>query len=390
MIHFVTGKPGGGKSYYSLRQIVEDLAKTERWIVTNLPIVLEELAEYLHNRYPEPIDIRRRIRLLSDDEVRDFWRHYPGFDLPGTTEEIAGMKAKAGKTLTDFSKLNEIDYPGTLFVIDEVHLHFSARQWQSIGDDCELFMSQHRKLKSDVLLVTQHSEKVDKNMRRNAQDFTVLRNMETERMWLGVTFKKRLRRQTYLHQPSRMDTPMESGWFQLDVSGLAKCYNTAAGVGIAGRLDVRENHRGGSWVRWVLVIGILAVIGFLIPKGLGALSRNFVQSATGVGAETIRKSVGVADVALTDAQAAKIEQRVYVKPEVVYAKQETKVNEPVPYGEPGWVGIAALGRVDGFGLGTNQWWQLTDGRILRPSTPGVSSWGEGWVLYRGQLLEYFK
>jgi hypothetical protein len=46
MIHFVVGKPGGGKSYYAVRQLCHELLHGDRFIVTNLALNLDALADY--------------------------------------------------------------------------------------------------------------------------------------------------------------------------------------------------------------------------------------------------------------------------------------------------------------------------------------------------------
>jgi hypothetical protein len=276
-IHFVTGKPGGGKSYFTVRQIVEELRRSERQIITNVALNLDALAEYCHENIEKPVDVNKRIRMLTEAEVYTFWRCFVGMTITKTRRLGEGQDKPF---VTDYAELETLSsYEGALFIIDEVHLYFSARDWQKTGPDCEFFFSQHRKLKSDVFLVTQHCEKVDKNMRRNAQDFTVLRNMETEKLWMGVTFKKTLRRATYLQQPVRGDAPMESGYFRLDVAGLGKLYNTAAGVGIVGRLDVRENHGGrGIWV-WVALAVVAALCAWVFPQVVGFGAKKFINGA---------------------------------------------------------------------------------------------------------------
>ena len=51
-IHFVSGKPGGGKTLYGLKLIVEELVLGKREIFTNVPLNLPELNAYVQARYP--------------------------------------------------------------------------------------------------------------------------------------------------------------------------------------------------------------------------------------------------------------------------------------------------------------------------------------------------
>lgn len=291
MIHFVTGKPGGGKSYFALRQLVRELEVSERWVVTNLSLKLPELADYCHRRIFKPIDLNKRLRLLEANEVRDFWRHYPMLELRQTCKALGPDKPD----VTDFGPLESYaeGNPGTLFILDEIHLYFGARDWMKVSADAEFFFCQHRKLRSDVLLITQHSEKVDKNMRRNAEDFTVLRNMESQRLFLGVSLRKTFRRSTYPFQPTRQDQPTESGFFRIDVSDLANCYNTAAGVGIVGRLDVRTKAKGrGPWV-WALALLAVCIVAWSIPSLINKGTKAFmgkVMSGIGVTPPVVASS----------------------------------------------------------------------------------------------------
>lgn len=371
MINFVTGKPGGGKSYYAVRQLLFELENTERFIVTNLSLNMEEIAVYLHERCKTPIDLAKRVRLLTVDEVRRFWQCYPGLTIRGRCKALGADMPE----VTDFSELESLaDYPGTLFLIDEVHLYFSARDWQKTGVDCEFFFSQHRKLKSDVMLITQHCEKVDKNMRRNAQDFTVIRNMQSEKLWLGVSLGKTLRRATYLQQPLRNDSPMESGFFKLDVAGLGKLYNTAAGVGIAGRLDVRSKSMGRGWWVWALAIVGIIVAAYALPRLLGYGIAKSVKSLVS-GAQS-----GMRDV---------VKVRTNVPP--VAAVVATNV-VPSSVGEVAKVSSAVdvsiqpvrLARVLFVPSRPNVTrWILSNGEVIGVRSVGFESGGEDWVQYRG-------
>ena len=40
-IHFISGKPGGGKGLYCMKLILDELVKGRRPVVTNLPIKIQ-------------------------------------------------------------------------------------------------------------------------------------------------------------------------------------------------------------------------------------------------------------------------------------------------------------------------------------------------------------
>ena len=75
MITFIVGRPRGGKSYFAVRQVCRTLRLTERQVVTNLPLHLDKLAEWCHENIEKPVDLSKRVRILKDEEVMNFWRY---------------------------------------------------------------------------------------------------------------------------------------------------------------------------------------------------------------------------------------------------------------------------------------------------------------------------
>lgn len=223
MIHFVQGKPGGGKTLYALRLIIAELVRGNRRVVTNVALKLPELNEYLQIKYPkETINLFERVRILQEAELKTFWQ----------------FRAPPGENYETWAH-------GALIVLDEVHLYFNARKWMDTGDACLHYLSQHRKLGDDVICVTQHPDNVDKQFRSVAQDFSVIKNGYTAKIgWFrGLPM---FTRTSYNTQPSgTKQEPFETARFQLDAKGMASCYDTAAGVGVLGRsADTKKAPRG--------------------------------------------------------------------------------------------------------------------------------------------------
>ena len=82
-VHFISGKPGGGKSLYAVRLVVDELVHGSRVVITNLPLELGRLNEFLQERFPgKTVDIFQRIVLLEDGDVahgtQRFWTVRPG------------------------------------------------------------------------------------------------------------------------------------------------------------------------------------------------------------------------------------------------------------------------------------------------------------------------
>lgn len=261
-IHFITGKPGGGKSLYAMKLLVEELVYGGRHIMTNLPVRLGELNAYLQEEYPNRnIDVLGRVTLLTDDEAAEFWTHRPGgVRIPRLTQD----QWKGGGR-PDYSAVQD---SGVWYAIDEIHNYFNARAWTETGRDVLFYLSQHRKLGDTVLCITQSTMNVDKQFRSVAQDYTFLRNLKKERYGIfrmpGLFVRK-----TFTEPPGPNSQPMETGSFKLDVRGLARCYDTSVGVGIhnRGAADSQERVKGLNPVWYV--VGLVALI-LVIVKGVPA------------------------------------------------------------------------------------------------------------------------
>ena len=78
-IEFICGKPGGGKSMYATKLIIDELTKGHRPIVTNLALNLARLQEYL-DELGVKVHVIDRVRLLEKEQITEFYR-YRGVDL---------------------------------------------------------------------------------------------------------------------------------------------------------------------------------------------------------------------------------------------------------------------------------------------------------------------
>jgi len=263
-IHFISGKPGGGKTLYSVRLIVDEILHGHRTIITNVPIKLGHLNEYLQKEFDHGGGAER-VWQLDDEQTKLFWTFRPGgVRIPYLKKE----EWQAGKT-PDYKDVKD---EGVMYVIDEVHNFFGARQWAETGRDVLFYLSQHRKLGDTVICITQAIGNVDKQFRSVTQDFTFVRNLSKERYGL-FRLPACFIRKTFSSPPTDTSQPMESGTFTLDVSGLARCYDSAAGVGIHGRLaDTKEQKKG---MHWSVALGALAAIVLIlflgVPHAVGAL-----------------------------------------------------------------------------------------------------------------------
>ncbi|WP_174834715.1 zonular occludens toxin domain-containing protein [Staphylococcus aureus] len=305
-IHFISGKPGGGKTLYAVKLIVDELAYGRRPVYTNVSLKLGELNEYMQKEHPKLYEalhekyllddditgwrgsVLGRVRLLNEEETAIFYSIRPGNPIIEHGDSVwrNGKKPQYG----------HIKDSGVFYVIDEVHNYFNARAWAETGRDVLFYLSQHRKLGDTVICVTQAVANVDKQFRSVTQDFTVVRNLKKETFGVfampGVFMRK-----TYGSVPNELSTPMESGTFKLDVKGLASVYDTAAGVGIHGRgADSGEKRRGIHWAYAAAAVVLVVVCAFVfLPKAVaGFFSTKRALAQIDSIKPKVEKSVAVA------------------------------------------------------------------------------------------------
>lgn len=267
-IHFISGKPGGGKTLYGVRLIVDELLHGSRVILTNVPLHLGRLNEYIQGQTEQAVDVVGRVWLLSDEQTGEFWTYRPaGVRIPHLTRE----QWSRGE-LPSYAGVKDC---GVMYVIDEVHNYFGARQWAETGRDVLFYLSQHRKLGDTVVCITQAVGNVDKQFRSVTQDFTYIRNLSKEKYGVfrlpGIFIRK-----TFGSPPTETSEPMETGTFKLDVSGLASCYDSAQGVGIHGRVADRCERKKGFHYGWGLAgtAAVILIIAYGAPNAIASLFRT--------------------------------------------------------------------------------------------------------------------
>lgn len=299
-LHIITGKLGGGKTMWALDAIVEELRsmwtdeagnRVGRYITTNIPLRLPEMAEALHEKYGETFDLLNRVRILSDEETMQFYLH-PNKDLDIVGRKEFTGKGNRGRDLPDYTPRNQ--FPGTLFVIDELPQYFNSRNWQQTGEDTIHYLATSRKAGDDILGITQQVSMVDKQFRGFAQSFIVTKNLGYQKIGF-FNLPSRLKVDVYQSDPSTSGAvSMATAWKPIDTAFLGKMYDTAAGAGVSfKKADTQRKKKGVHWS--VAVAGIVALLAFIVvaPRLLGsavkqklktsktAQTNNFVPAGTG-------------------------------------------------------------------------------------------------------------
>lgn len=263
----ISGKPGGGKSYYATYLLCEELLNTERHIVTNLELIESGIADYLQKKGRGDIDVFSRITRLDvpkseeSAKVSAFWRYRGGgVILP----EISESDIKSG-VRPDVSLFGN----GVHYFLDELHKFLNSRQWANTGPLLLWYISQHRHFGDDVTWVTQHVPNVDKQWRSVTQDYTYCRNHAVEK-FRGFRKDSNFHIETYLEPFTGNQTLQESKTLKPDWEGIGKCYDTSIAHGVADK-----GKKAKGWPVWILYAGIILIcilvaLGFMfVPGWLG-------------------------------------------------------------------------------------------------------------------------
>jgi len=367
MITNIYGKIGGGKTYYSVKEeIIEELAHGHRVVVTNVALDLGNLAFLLAERFPEgdPIDLHDRVRILTIDEMGEFFAHREhGCDLEIPSQD-------------DWRKGKNVNYDNckraVKYVLDEVHVKFDSRGWQSQGPHVTFYNSQHRKLDDEIVFISQFPELVDKRLKGFAQEHVYCENHGMERLFTIFRAPAFFTASSYLKERTgHNDVAQWRNRFTLDLK-VAQCYDTSAGVGIKGRKKPEQHKKKGISVAW----GIAAVI--LLSVGIVWLSDWLPAKLTGQD----KKKVATATTVAAPPPPAKEESAPTLMPGEF---------EPPPATLPAIRELRtppeALYVTGVVTAGARFTVQLSDGRTLREGMDMVESWdGSRIVLKGGETL----
>lgn len=367
-IHFISGKPGGGKSLYAVKLILEELVLGHRVIITNLPLKLPELNAYIQSHYDRTVDVVGRVWLLNDDQTAVFWTMRPD----GVRISKLTQAEWQGGQRPDYAGVKD---KGVMYVIDEIHNFFGSRQWAETGRDVLFYLSQHRKLSDTVVCITQAIGNVDKQFRSVAQDYTFLRNLSKERYGMfrlpGIFVRK-----TFSSPPTDTTAPMETGTFKLDVSGIAACYDSAAGVGIHGRsADTGEKNRGRHPAWGFAAVAVAALVIFWgAPKALAYYYTKPLRQLNTPSA-ALPLPVPVSLPAVPSSAPPSNHPPPEKTPHI--ESQGVKNSDTLPK-----VTLVGISLVPG-----REAWMLSDGRLLDRSSGIALTWGKTWLLVDGQRYE---
>ena len=357
-IRIIYGPGGSGKSFHQLHIVTEQLRETKRNISTNLAIDLPKYQEWLELNYPnEVLDCARRVRILTESETREFWKHR------GPMRWLNDANDSCNPYLCEYDKGDL----GCCFIIDEAGAAgFSAGGWASKegqttrGESCTWYLDQQRKFGDDVYASCngRTPAAIAKPFRDKAHGFIKLRN---EHLASYGIFRGRGRFKWKLYEKEPTGQLVESiaeGTFVFG-SGLENCYRTQDGFGIVGKAADKGARAKGIPILWVLpVIALAMVLAIAIPWGFSKIAQKAMSSGTVV------KNVGNHIAGTVDQP--KEGEKKSKKLEVISSHVVLEASGPDIFIE------------------------LSDGRVLRPGNPSLGAVFRNYVVVDGQPVEFQK
>lgn len=285
MLYMISGKIGGGKTLFALQHvIIEELINGSRTVVTNVELDVAAINEWIQKNRPKApvIDINRRIRILDESQTLQFYLHR-GYDNDGKPIDFPPV-TKEEERIGQYPPLHSLrdatGRVGVLYVLDEIHTFFNARNWANFGLSCSWYIAQHRKLNDMIYAIAQFPDQVDKQLRSYAQSWI---SIENEGRVMIKGFRGRaghFAARWYAEQPplgftKRLQAEQTLTW-KIDTA-LAKCYDTSQGIGIKGtkKPEVVKLKGLPPWVIIFVAVGVI-VVACAIPKAIGMITTGFL------------------------------------------------------------------------------------------------------------------
>ena len=148
MIEIFEGRLGGGKSYSGTVRVIAQLVRGGV-SCTNIDIQPEAVRDYCA-RYHNVIVESDQLIVLDNHQISEFHKHTPS----GTS-----------------------DLPVQV-VVDEAHIFFNSRDWNKASRELLMFLTQSRKVHTDVIFISQSMLNMDKQFARLVQFVWRFRDME--------------------------------------------------------------------------------------------------------------------------------------------------------------------------------------------------------------------
>jgi len=247
---------------------------------------------YLKRHYGETFNAEKRIFLLSNEDIQEFylWRAMPdgrgGYELKKanvTAAKKVGPRGHERDCCMEFDTTLMCSSGGHLYIIDEPWKFWGSRDWQATGDGVHFYQAQHGKVGDDVIITPQHTKQLDVALNRLVQEFWQMRNMSYLRVMM---FRQPRKIKSYMYEepPSgnrQQSLTTETINMSEAIKGPCQCYDTTKGVGMVGRTegDTGVAAKGLPWY-YVYPVGAAVVIVFwlFVTNGLKAATGGFTKA----------------------------------------------------------------------------------------------------------------
>jgi hypothetical protein len=382
MIKFVTGKPGGGKSLRVVKIILEYLMTTDKILVTNVPLRLDNIQEYMMRRGNSSNPYGRVVMLRKEEfpgrvkqmDYLDILRTFYLYRTPDLKPQHKPAQDDKGKYTEELEF--EPDTFGRVFVIDEIHKLWNARDFQKQDKLIFEYLAEHRHFSDEVVFITQALAQVDKQIRLLGQDFEVIRNRGKEKFYMFAGPKK-FDRFVYLQAPTGATNSVhsEKSSFTLDIEE-ADCYFTSAK---GGEADKGQKAKGLPW--WTIYAGLAAFIALAwvvlakLPMVLmkkGAFDKGFADTEEIV-------SPGAGGESPPDRAEPVGKQRAeLVESQIALAKSLPGPSEV----------RQSLEIVGGYIMQSGGKFWLSDGRVLSTRDERITSYRDDGIVFDGSFIPW--
>jgi len=398
-IYFVSGKPGGGKSMLAVHLIVAELVKTQRMIVTNVPLRLDRLQEYMHDNNHD-VHVASRVRLLTREETFQFFlfrSHTCTIEKPPQIKDKKGELIDDQSVLLDFapSAADPGAKAGVAYYIDEIHLILNSQEWDKVGKWCFQYASQHRHLGDTVVCITQSVDNVVVQFRRLTQAFLYVKNNRVSkfgRFTVGNDFVLRVYEQAVTKDNFQNAQHFHKESIKFDMKGICSCYNTVGGIGMPGQATAAIGQKKKGLPLWSMWVGLAAVLvaGLVlvwqVPKwlskaGSSAFASKVLPNPVTGQLKSKMPATGIVGASVGQPEAVTPVQRKYTVAEVLMDPLLATTVYPSMHDAKVWLaGMVRKGR-EVFGY-------TSDGRIILPTQIAVV--GKDYLLTTSGALLHFR
>jgi zona occludens toxin (predicted ATPase) len=281
MIELYEGRLGGGKTYSACVRMVDQVARGGL-IATNIEIIWDKFSEYIENKF-NVVPERDQFISLQDEQIGLFHRFTPS----GTAELPV------------------------LVVIDEAHLTFNARdfaQTDKLYRETLTFLTQSRKVNTDIIFIAQSVLNMDKQFMRLVQFIWRFRDLAKWKIpGLGIPYP--LKQILAVQFDYDGKTVLQRSFIQKDkrIFGL---YNTNSLIREFPRLTVTKTKRQllkskSNKEQMKLLIPLGIVLGVISAFFLYKKISNIGKPTTPVGATALAKPTPEGNVNTTGSTTTK-------------------------------------------------------------------------------------